>query len=244
MKILILSDIHANRVALETVLKDAGKVDKVWCLGDVVGYGPEPNECIEILRNMNLLCLAGNHDWAVLDKLDLDDFNPDARHAALWTREVLSPANFNWLIKLPERVPIQMDEITLIHGSPQHPIWEYVATPAVACVNFDYFETPICFIGHTHVPVIYRYHTENDTVSTELVPENEHFAFGPERMMINPGSVGQPRDGDPRSAYAIFDTDSMRLVHRRVDYDIARTQAKMHMAGLPERLIVRLSHGW
>lgn len=244
MKILVLSDIHANRIALETVLEDAGKFDKIWCLGDVVGYGPEPNECVEILRKLKLVCLAGNHDWAVLDKLDLEDFNPDARHAALWTRDVLSPSNFNWLIDLPERAPTQLDQVTLVHGSPQHPIWEYVATPAVARVNFTYFDTPICFMGHTHVPVVYRYHADHDTVSAEPLSEHEPVALGLGRMMINPGSVGQPRDGDSRASYALFDTDAMKLVHRRVEYDIAATQEKMHKARLPERLIVRLSHGW
>ncbi len=244
MKILLISDIHANRVALETVLDDAGKFDKVWCLGDVVGYGPEPNECIEILRDLKMLCLAGNHDWAVLDKLDLEDFNPDARRAALWTREVLTPPNFNWLLSLPERVPSQLDEVTLVHGSPQHPIWEYVASPAVARVNFTYFETPICFMGHTHVPVAYRYHADHDTVSAEPLSEHNSLALGLGRMMVNPGSVGQPRDGDPRASYAIFDTELLRLKHRRVEYDIEETQAKMIEAELPERLITRLNHGW
>lgn len=244
MKILIVSDIHANRVALETVLKDAGAYDKLWCLGDVVGYGPEPNECVEILRENDLLCIAGNHDWAVLDKLDLEDFNPEARRAAMWTRETLSPANFNWLIELPERIPTQMDTFTLTHGSPQHPIWEYVSSPAVANINFHYFETPICLMGHTHVPVLYRYHGEDEPTTGHPLPEDEPFEFGPERMMINPGSVGQPRDGDRRSAYALLDTERMRLVHRRVEYDIAATQAKMHQVHLPERLIARLSYGW
>ena len=244
MKILIVSDIHANRVALETVIKHAGKFDKIWCLGDVVGYGPEPNECVEILRGMDLLCLAGNHDWAVLDKLDLEDFNPEARRAALWTRETLTPANFNWLIDLPERAVNQLENFTLVHGSPQHPIWEYVSTPAVARINFQYFETPICLMGHTHVPVVYRYHAEEDMASAEPLPEEGALDFGPERMMINPGSVGQPRDGDRRSAYGVLDTDTMKLTHRRVEYDINATQEKMRRVHLPERLIARLSYGW
>jgi predicted phosphodiesterase len=244
MKILIVSDIHANRIALETVLQDAGKVDKVWCLGDIVGYGPEPNECVEILRSLDLLCLAGNHDWAVLDKLDLEDFNPEARRAAMWTRESLSPANFTWLIDLPERVSNQLDKFTLVHGSPQHPIWEYVSTPAVARINFEYFETEICLMGHTHVPVVYRYNNEEHISTAEPLPENKSIDLGPERMMINPGSVGQPRDGDPRSAYAVLDTDAMKVTHRRVEYNIRATQDKMEKAHLPERLIARLNYGW
>ncbi len=244
MRILIVSDIHANLVALESVLRDAGKFERVWCLGDVVGYGPEPNACIEKLRELDSLCLAGNHDWAVLDKLDLEDFNPDARRAALWTRDELSPSNFNWLLALPERVPTQLGKITLVHASPQQPIWEYVLTPAIARVNFDYFDTPVCMMGHTHIPILYRYHADGAGVTSEQLLENLPFTFGPERMMINPGSVGQPRDGDPRAAYALLDSDRLTLTHRRVPYDIAATQRKMHQVHLPERLIARLSLGW
>ncbi|MGE5262778.1 MAG: metallophosphoesterase family protein [Acidobacteriota bacterium] len=244
MRILLISDIHANLVALNTVIKDAGSFEHVWCLGDVVGYGPEPNECIERLRSYDLLCLAGNHDWAVLDKLDLEEFNPDARRAALWTRNQLTVGNLDWLHQLPERVPLQADKFTLVHGSPRYPIWEYVLTPAVARINFDYFASPICFMGHTHVPVVYRYEMAAITATAETLVENVALAFGPERMMINPGSVGQPRDGDPRAAYAILNTDTMTLTHRRVSYDIGATQEKMEQAGLPTRLITRLSYGW
>jgi predicted phosphodiesterase len=244
MKILVVSDVHANRVALESVIKHAGKFDKVWCLGDIVGYGPEPNECVDTLRAFDLLCLAGNHDWAVLNKLDLDEFNPEARRAALWTRETLTPSNFNWLIALPERVPPQLENFTLTHGSPQHPIWEYVATPGVARINFHHFQTPICLIGHTHVPVVFRYHAKEDLATAEALPEDAPLDFGPERMMINPGSVGQPRDGDRRAAYAMLDTDTMQLTHRRIEYDVNATQEKMHKVRLPERLIARLSYGW
>ncbi len=244
MRILLISDIHANLIALNTVIKDAGSFERVWCLGDVVGYGPEPNECIEQLRSYDLLCLAGNHDWAVLDKLDLEEFNPDARRAALWTRNQLTAGNMDWLHRLPERVPLQVDKFTLVHGSPRYPIWEYVLTPAVARINFDYFDSPICFMGHTHVPVVYRHRTDAITATAEALVENTALAFGPERMMINPGSVGQPRDGDPRAAYAILNTDTMTLTHRRVNYDIGATQTKMEQAGLPTRLITRLSYGW
>jgi predicted phosphodiesterase len=246
MRILIISDIHANLVALETVIADAGNFDRVWCLGDVVGYGPEPNACIERLRTLNPLCLAGNHDWAVLDKLDLEEFNPDARRAALWTREQLTPTNREWLRALSERVPTELGIFTLVHGSPRYPIWEYVLTPAVAHINFDFFDTPICLMGHTHVPVVYRYHASREahTTSAEALPENTPLALGPERMMINPGSIGQPRDGDPRAAYALLDPDAGTLTHRRVEYDVGATQAKMQQANLPARLITRLTYGW
>ena len=244
MRILIVSDIHANLVALETVLKDAGNFDRVWCLGDIVGYGPEPNACIAKLRTFDLLCLAGNHDWAVLDKLDLEEFNPDVRRAAIWTRNQLTSANLDWLRALPERIPTELGRFTLVHGSPRYPIWEYVLTPAVARINFEYFDTPLCLMGHTHVPVIYRHHTNKLTATAEPLPENLPLALSNGRMMINPGSVGQPRDGDPRAAYALLDTDAMTITHRRVAYNITATQEKMQQAQLPLRLITRLSYGW
>jgi predicted phosphodiesterase len=244
MRILIVSDIHANLVALDTVLAQAAPFDRVWCLGDVVGYGPEPNECIERLRSFDLLCLAGNHDWAALGKLDLEEFNPDARLAAYWTREQLTPANLDWLRALPERVPTQASKFTLVHGSPRYPVWEYVLTPAVARTNFDYFDTPVCLMGHTHVPVVYRLKGIDRTATADTLPENSPFKLNPDRMMVNPGSVGQPRDGDPRAAYAILDPEASTLMHYRVEYDIATTQAKMEQFELPTRLVTRLSYGW
>jgi len=244
MRILIVSDIHANLVALETVLAQAAPFDRIWCLGDVVGYGPEPNACIDRLRSFDLLCIAGNHDWAALGKLDLEEFNPDARRAAVWTREQLTAANLEWLKELPERIPTQADKFTLVHGSPCHPIWEYVLTPAVARANFDCFDTPICLMGHTHVPVIYKYRAIDQTATAERLPENVPVKLNPERMMLNPGSIGQPRDGDARAAYALLDLDALTLTHYRVAYDIGATQAKMEQSGLPLRLITRLSYGW
>lgn len=242
MRILLVSDIHANLVALETVLRNAGDYDRIWCLGDVVGYGPEPNACIETLRAREALSIAGNHDWAVLDKLDLAEFNPDARRAVLWTREQLDVQNLDWLHSLPESFPT--DQFTLIHGSPRYPIWEYVLTPAIARANFEYFDTQICFIGHTHVPVLYRYHHDDHTVTAEPLPEDIPLALDRDRMMINPGSVGQPRDGDARAAFAILDLDTMTLTHHRIEYNILATQLKMGQANLPMRLITRLSYGW
>ncbi len=244
MRILILSDIHANLVALNAVIADAGNFERLWCLGDVVGYGPAPNECIERLRSYDLLCLAGNHDWAVMDKLDLEEFNPDARRAALWTRNQLSVPSLEWLQALPERVPTQLEEFTLTHGSPRYPIWEYVLTAAVARINFEYFDTPVCLMGHTHQPVVFRFDADKQTISAEPLLENSPLVLGPERLMINPGSVGQPRDGDPRASFALLDTDAMTLTHRRVEYDIQATQAKMKQAGLSPRLINRLAYGW
>jgi predicted phosphodiesterase len=242
MRILLISDIHANLVALDTVLAQAAPFDRIWCLGDVVGYGPEPNDCINRLRSFDLLCLAGNHDWAALGKLDLEEFNPDARRAAIWTQEQLTVESLEWLGALPERVPTQAAQFTLVHGSPRYPIWEYVLTPVVARTNFDFFDTPICLMGHTHVPVVYR--DQGWTATAEQLVETEPLDLSQDRMMINPGSVGQPRDGDSRAAYALLDLDALTLTHYRVQYDIAATQARMEQLNLPPRLITRLSYGW
>ncbi len=244
MRILVISDIHSNLVALAAVLADAGHFDRLWCLGDVVGYGPDPNGCISTLSKFDPLCLAGNHDWVVIDKLDPEEFNPDARRAALWTRQQLTTENLEWLRALPERVPTQLGKFTLVHGSPRHPIWEYVLTPAVARTNFQEFDTLYCLMGHTHVPVVFRSLADRRTATAQPLVEDTPLALGAERLMINPGSVGQPRDGDPRAAYAILDTEIMTLAHHRLEYDVAATQAKMQQAQLPPRLIARLSYGW
>lgn len=244
MRILIVSDIHANLNALNSVLSDAGHFDRIWCLGDIVGYGPDPNGCIETLRQYDLLCVAGNHDWAVLEKLDIDEFNSDARQAALWTRNQLTVNNLEWLDALPEELPAQFGTYTIVHGSPRYPIWEYVLTPAIAFSNFDHFDTPVCFMGHTHVPVVFRHLVSERLIVAEPLVEGQALILGSERVMINPGSVGQPRDGDPRAAYALLDTETATFFPFRVEYDIAATQEQMERAGLPPRLISRLSQGW
>ncbi len=244
MRYLIISDIHSNLKAFEAVLADAGPFDKVWCLGDIVGYGPDPNGCVERLRNLPHICVAGNHDWAVLGKLDLEDFNREARKACLWTRKQLSPTNLEYLDSLPET--IVEEGFTLVHGSPRHPIWEYILYPSVAEANFEHFDTRFCFVGHTHVPVIYRHNPENPNLMCEAFRPlpNARLALGDDRLIINPGSVGQPRDGDPRASYAILDSDQLTLEYRRVPYPIEVTQARMVEKGLPSRLIMRLALGW
>ncbi|MCD6291628.1 MAG: metallophosphoesterase family protein [Anaerolineae bacterium] len=252
MRVLILSDIHANLAALEAVLEDAEQFDyeEVWCLGDVVGYGPNPNECIEQLRRLptRLVCVAGNHDWAVLGRLDIADFNLEARQAVEWTRRQLRADHRAWLEELPD-YPLIRGRFTITHGSPRHPIWEYILTPSVAHSNFEYFDTPYCLVGHTHVPVIYQL-VQDESDKREhcraLVPTQEHpiALAGPHRLILNPGSVGQPRDSDPRAAYALLDLKEELWIHRRVAYPIELTQARMREAGLPERLILRLSYGW
>ena len=244
MRYLVLSDIHSNLEAFEAVLDDAGPVDRVWCLGDVVGYGPEPNGCVELLRSRPHLCIAGNHDWATLGKLDLRDFNPDAREANLWNRKQLTPQNLAYLEALPET--LVQGQFTLIHGSPRHPIWEYIIYPSTARVNFEHFETPYCLAGHTHTPVIFRLHNSKGEPGAEALPPaiQETVKLGNERLIINPGSVGQPRDGDPRASYAIVDDEALTVEHRRVAYPVEKTQAKMMEHNLPLRLVLRLGYGW
>lgn len=243
MRYLILSDIHSNLEAFEAVLEDAGPVDQVWCLGDVVGYGPDPNGCVARLRSMDHLCVAGNHDWATVGKLDLSDFNPDAREANLWNRQQLTPSNLAYLESLPETL-VQGD-FTLLHGSPRHPIWEYIIYASTAEVNFEHFNTPYCLVGHTHTPVVFRQQNDDGQSSETLAPQvDQPMHLRSERLIINPGSVGQPRDGNPRASYAVLDDEARTFEHRRVAYPWEKTQAKMMGQDLPLRLVLRLQYGW
>lgn len=243
MRILLLSDIHANLAALDAVIQAAGEFDQLWCLGDTIGYGPEPNACIERLREFNLTCLAGNHDWAVIGKTSLDDFSRDARDAIWWTRERLAAANVNWLETLPTMLVVAEHGITLVHGSPRDPIWEYIVTPEVAGQCLEMIGTPICLFGHTHVPMLFRKPTYGLGIVREELTVNTPISLTLDRMFINPGSVGQPRDDDPRAAFAILDLEKMTLTYQRVRYDVAVTQRLMKQAQLPSRLIWRLRHG-
>jgi predicted phosphodiesterase len=263
MRALILSDIHANLVALETVLGAAsGQYDVLWCLGDIVGYGPRPNECIEVIRSQAALCVMGNHDWAVLGRpgIEVDDFNPQARQAVLWTREQLSATNRAYLDGLADAPihPSSQPDILITHASPREPVWEYILTPSTAMENFAAFEEPLCLVGHTHKPVIFRWrlHERDDEEAGDHWPASvdclQPQAGQPvaletspyQRLIVNPGSVGQPRDNDARAAYAILDLAVMTWRYERVAYPIELTQGQMQEAGLPKRLIDRLSFGW
>lgn len=242
MRYLIISDIHANLTALEAVLADAGEFDKVWCLGDIVGYGPDPNECVELLRRHQLTCLAGNHDWAAVDKLDLASFNSDARAAAAWTQGVLSEEAFAYLSSLPSL--LEEERFTLAHGSPRQPVWEYILDPRVASLNFQHFGTQYCLVGHTHTAVTFVQATEGSGSQVHFPLYDRAWPLDGDRMIINPGSVGQPRDSDPRASYAILDADALTWEQRRVEYAIEETQGRMREHGLPHRLIARLQYGW
>ena len=242
MRYLVISDIHANLTAFESVLSDAsGQWDMIWCLGDVVGYGPDPNECVTLLRQHKHLCLSGNHDWAVLGRLDLENFNDDARKAINWARDVITEESRSYLEQLPSSV--EEDDFTLAHGSPRQPVWEYILDSPTAAENFGYFLTPYCLVGHTHTPVVFEQISQNE-VAPHLPVYGQPLPLDGPRMIINPGSVGQPRDYDPRAAYALLDTDEMTFEHRRVRYSVSRTQNRMSQVDLPFRLIARLQYGW
>jgi diadenosine tetraphosphatase ApaH/serine/threonine PP2A family protein phosphatase len=244
MRILIVSDIHANFVALEAVIQDASSFEQIWCLGDIVGYGPQPNECIDRLREFDIISLVGNHDLGVVGKAGLWDFTPDAQEIIFWTRHWLSTSNLDWLNSLSGMTRLVEHGVTLVHASPRDPLWEYIVTRETAKDNLDFIETPFCLNGHTHQPIIFRKPWDGLKVLEERLPVNSPVRLlAHDRMFINPGSVGQPRDEDPRAAYALLDLDTMTLTHRRVLYDVSATQKLMKQAKFPNRLIRRLRFG-
>lgn len=244
MRYLVLSDIHSNLAALEAVLEDAPSGLPIWCLGDIVGYGPNPNECIELLQRYEHVCVVGNHDWAVMGKVDVEDFNPDAKHSVQWTQDQLTSASLAYLEKLELR---HTDgEFTLVHGSPRDPIWEYLFRPGSARLSYDSLETKHALVGHTHVPCKFTLYEQGGRQRCEMRRLTEKVAqpLNPGRLILNPGSVGQPRDGDVRASYALLDVDGLTFEYHRVYYDVQRTQELMKEARLPDRNITRLSYGW
>ena len=243
MRILVISDIHANFIALETVLADAGAVDETWCLGDLVGYGPDPNEVVERVRGLpNLTCLLGNHDVAAIGKIPLESFNGDARRALEYHEKVLTKENMDVLLSLPSNLTVKGDA-SLVHGSPRDSVWEYILNALSARLNFGHFTTPWCMVGHSHLQCMFRLHPENDRVTLESLKVNEAMTLKP-RLIMNPGSVGQPRDRDPRAAYAIYDAEEKKWEPRRVKYDIPAVQKRIREVKLPEKHAVRLVEGW
>lgn len=243
MRVLVMSDIHANYNALEAVLKDAGEVDETWCLGDLVGYGPDPNAVVEEVREIkNLTCLMGNHDVAIIGRMSLDTFNGDAKRSLLYHEKVLSASNMEFIKSLPTKIKVR-GEATMAHGSPRDPLWEYILNSMTASLNFDHFDTPWCFVGHTHIQSSF---TQNDETGRVLVEQNKPdivLTLHP-KQILNPGSVGQPRDRDPRAAYAIYDTGTHTWTPKRVMYNIAEVQTRIRSAGLPEKHAARIAEGW
>jgi len=241
LRYLVISDVHANLVALGAVLADAPPFDEIWCLGDLVGYGPHPNECIERLQDYSHHSLAGNHDWAALGKLDLRSFNTDARIANTWTQTELTRVATDYLDGLPTSA--DRDGIHMAHASPREPVWEYILDASLAYANFEYFSTSLCLVGHTHVPLVFELDEERHQCETLLPPFTAPVALDQRRMIINPGSVGQPRDGDPRASYALLDLDKRTWEFRRVEYPVEIVQEAMRARNLPQRLIERLKVG-
>ena len=241
MRYLILSDIHANLVALQAVLADAPGFDEIWCLGDLVGYGPNPNECIERIQEFPHVSLAGNHDWAALGRLDIRNFNTDARAATVWTRSELTPGSREYLSELPTH--LERDGFCMAHASPREPVWEYILDANVAYANFAHFPNRICLVGHTHIPLIFELNDRRQRCEAMIPPLNGAVKLGTRRMIINPGSVGQPRDGDPWASYALLDTEEMTWEFCRIAYPLEITQERMRARDLPRRLIDRLEIG-
>ena len=242
MRALILSDVHSNLEALQAVMEDAqrrGGFDIVWLLGDLVGYGPDPSACLEVLHGCPLLAVAGNHDHAAIGKMDPDEFNYAAAAAARWTAAQLSEDDRAFLDNLPLVAVAQ--PFTLVHGSLRAPVWEYLLSPEAALATLALLETRYCLVGHSHIPFICK---ENQGVPHFVeFTEDDIIELDQERWIINPGCVGQPRDRDPRPSYALYDSESVTIERHRVTYSIRDTQLKMELAGLPQYLIDRLSHG-
>jgi predicted phosphodiesterase len=242
MRIAVISDVHGNLHALEAALAaiDAEGVDAIWCLGDLVGYGPRPNECCTVVAARAAICLVGNHDLGVLGDVALDEFSHDAAVSARWTQSVLDEPSRTYLASLAPAA--ETDTATLAHGSPRDPVWEYVLGWDQAAQAFALAARPIVLVGHTHVPLAF---TEADeAIDGRVAPDGttvDLTAFG--HVLLNPGSVGQPRDGDARAAWLLLDLEGREAVFRRTDYPVARTQAEIGEAGLPEGLALRLEEG-
>ena len=240
MRILVISDIHSNLSALQAVLDAAGRYDTVWCLGDLVGYGPDPNECIACVRKLpNLRCVLGNHDAAVLGKMDQQTFNHEASQAITWTKHVINSESQDFLLNLPET--LVEGDVTLAHGSPRNPVWEYLMDYPTALQVFPFFDTRLCFVGHTHVPALWE---QNPGEGAPAIVHDYLRMNISGRSILNPGSVGQPRDHDRRAAFALFDSVQSTWELRRVEYDVAGVQARIKKTILPWRNALRLNEGW
>jgi diadenosine tetraphosphatase ApaH/serine/threonine PP2A family protein phosphatase len=242
MRACVVSDIHANLHALEAVLEaiDGEGADELWCLGDLVGYGPRPNECTRVVAERADVCLVGNHDLGVLGRLDLDLFSPDAAESARWTAGALDDDARALLESL--RPDATRAGVALFHASARDAVWEYVMTEDVAAESLVASPETLTLVGHSHLAL--EFSLTGPVVRGSLAPDGTELELdGPDRRLLNPGSVGQPRDGDPRAAYLVLDLDARRATFRRVRYPVERTQAEIRERGLPESLAARLEHG-
>jgi predicted phosphodiesterase len=241
MRAAVISDIHSNLHALEAVLEviDREQPDEIWCLGDIVGYGPRPDECCRIVEERAAICLAGNHDLGVRGDVDIDAFAPDAAAAALWTRGVLGERAKAFLDGLEPSA--ETNDAQLFHASPRDPVWEYILTDQAAAAALEDTSAPLVLVGHSHIPLAVA--VDHGELAGGHAPAGTEVALGESRWLLNPGSVGQPRDGDARAAWLLLDLDARQASFRRMDYAIAETQAEIREAGLPSILGERLSSG-
>ena len=241
MRVAVVSDIHSNLHALEAALAaiDAEAPDELWCLGDLVGYGPRPNECCATIAERADVCLAGNHDLAVRGTIDLEEFGGEAGIAATWTRTVLDPEARAFLDRLEPAGTAH--GVALYHGSARDPVWEYVLSDEGALATLELTDAPLVLVGHSHVAL--QVVQAGEEVEGGIAPGGTERDLDGVRALLNPGSVGQPRDSDPRAAYLLLDLDARRASFRRVEYDVERTQQEMRAAGLPEMLAARLELG-
>ena len=242
MRVAIASDIHGNRQAFEAVIAaaEADGADELWCLGDLVGYGADPDACVALADAHCAICLAGNHDLAVVEVLSLEDFSRGAALAAYWTREVISPQTRAYLLSLKPQS--EAEGLGLFHASPRDPVWEYVLSALAAELCFDATDFRISFIGHSHVALSFH-RPEGSPATGTTRREGAQVDLSSGEWLINPGSSGQPRDGDARAAWLVLDTDAWTATWRRTEYDIAGAQASIRAANLPDSLADRLQYG-
>jgi predicted phosphodiesterase len=242
MRVAICTDIHGNRHAFEAVIAaaEADGAEELWCLGDLVGYGAEPDACVALADRHSAICLAGNHDLAVVEVLSLEDFSRGAAIAAKWTQDTISQQTREFLLSLQPKG--EAEGIGLFHASPRDPVWEYVLSGLTAELCFDATDFRVSFIGHSHVALSFN-RPEGQPASGTTRREGTELDLSTGEWLVNPGSTGQPRDGDPRAAWLMLDTDAKTGVYRRSEYDIAGAQAAIRAARLPDSLAERLRYG-
>ena len=242
MRVAVVSDIHGNRHAFEAVLDEIAESDceELWCLGDLVGYGADPDACVSLARKHAAICLAGNHDLAVLGDLPLEEFSRGAAIAAEWTQKTISPDTHDYLRQLE---PVFLDEqVGLYHASPRDPVWEYVLSPLQAELCLDVQSHRVCLIGHSHVALSFC-RAEGSVATGQTRRADDQLELAEGEWLVNPGSVGQPRDGDPRAAWLELDVERWRATFRRTEYDVAAAAESIRTARLPASLAERLAYG-
>ncbi|MBP7654682.1 metallophosphoesterase family protein [Candidatus Dependentiae bacterium] len=245
MRYCFISDIHSNLPALESVIHHSKKyqIDKYICLGDIVGYNSNPGECIELIKTLTDEVCAGNHDYAVAGKLETDEFNKFAKFAVDWTKQNITSCQIEYLTN-NLKIIVSAPKFEAVHGALSNPVTDYMMNIWIAVTNFKLMKTNLCFIGHTHIPIIFYQNIDGkEPGSIKIIPFEKYKIDNNKKYIINVGSIGQPRDNDPRASYLIFDDEEMSLTYNRVDYNIEFIQSGMKKFGFPEYLITRLSSG-